>query len=253
MFKKVIPSLFVPAALAAAGLWFGSTALAQMPGGSPGGVNAALTQLFGKNNSFTAKAQMQALDKDKVEIASGPLDFAMRDGNVRVDVDISQLKSKQMPAEALASLKQLGMEKIASVFRADTKVMYLIYPALQICLDSPLPKEESESIAHPPKFTTTELGKETLDGVAVMKTKVGYADAKGEVHNAYTWNAPSLKGFPLQIQTEEKGNTLILRLSDVKLSKPEAKLFELPAGYEKYADMQAMMQAVMKKMLGGGK
>jgi hypothetical protein len=253
MFKKVISSMVAPVTLAAAGVWFCSSALAQMPGGSPGGVNAALTQLFGKHNTFTAKAQMQALDKDKAEIASGPLDFAMLDGNVRVDVDISQLKSKQMPAEALASLKQLGMEKIASVFRADKKVMYLIYPSLKICLDSPLPKEESDSIAHPPKFTTTEIGKETLDGVAVVKNKIGYADAKGEEHNAYTWNAPSLKGFPLQIQTEEKGNTLILRLSDVKLSKPDAKLFDLPAGYEKYADMQAMMQAVMKKMMGAGK
>jgi hypothetical protein len=86
-----------------------------------------------------------------------------------------------------------------------------------------------------------------------VKNKIGYTDAKGEEHNAYTWNAPSLKGFPLQIQTDEKGNTLILRLSDVKLSKPDAKLFELPAGYEKFADMQAMMQAVMKKMLGADK
>jgi hypothetical protein len=253
MFKKVLSSMVAPVTLAVAGVWLCSNALAQMPGGSPGGVNAALTQLFGKNNTFTAKAQMRALDKDKAELVSGPLDFAMLAGNVRVDVDISQLKSKQMPAETLASLKQYGMEKIASVFRADKKVMYLIYPALQICLDSPLPKEESDSIAHPPKFTTTELGRETLDGVAVVKNKIGYTDAKGEEHNAYTWNAPSLKGFPLQIQTDEKGNTLILRLSDVKLSKPDAKLFELPAGYEKFADMQAMMQAVMKKMLGADK
>jgi len=38
----------------------------------------------------------------------------------------------------------------------------------------------------------------------------------------------------------------------VKLTKPEAKLFEIPAGYTKYADMQAMTMGVMKKMMNSG-
>jgi len=238
--------------LAAAGGLMASSALAQMPGGSPAGINAALTQLFGKNNTFTAKAAMQVLDKDKKELASGPLEFAMSEGNVRVDVDIGKLKSDQIPAAAAASLKQMGMERIASVFRADKQAMYLIYPSLEVCVDSPLPKAEAEALLHPPKLTSTELGKEVLDGVAVVKNKLSYTDAQGVSHDAYTWTAPSLKGFPLQVQTEEKGNVLMLRFSDVKLTKPEAKLFEIPAGYTKYADMQAMTMGVMKKMMNSG-
>ena len=238
--------------LAAAGGLIGASAWAQMPGGSPAGINAALAQLFGKNNSFTAQAAMQVIGQDKKEMASGPLGFAMLNGSVRVDVDIAKLKSDQIPAAAAASLKQMGMERIASVFRADKKAMYLIYPSLEVSVDSPLSKEDAESLANPPKFTTTVLGKEVLDGVAVVKNKVSFTDAKGANHDAFTWTAPSLKGFPLQVQTEEKGNVLILRFSDVKLTKPEAKLFDIPAGYTKYADMQAMTMGVMKKMMDSG-
>lgn len=238
--------------LAVAGGLFVSSAMAQMPGGSPAGITAALTQLFGKNNSFTAQASMRVMDKNQKEIASGPLEFAMREGNLRVDVDISKLKSDQIPAAAAASLKQFGMERIASVFRVDKKAMYLIYPSIQAAVDSPLPKEDAASLAVPPKFTTTEMGKEVLDGVAVTKNKVTYTDPKGASREANTWTAASLKGFPLQLQTEENGSTLILRFSDVKLSKPESKLFDIPSGFTKYADMQAMMTGVMKKMMNSG-
>ena len=238
--------------LAAAGGLVGGSAQAQMPGGSPAGINAALAQLFGKNNSFTAQAAMRVLGPDQKELASGPLEFAMLNGNVRVDVDIAKLKSDQIPAAAAASLKQMGMERIASVFRADKKAMYLIYPSVEAAVDTPLSKEDTASLASPPKLTFTELGKEVLDGVAVTKNKVAYTDAKGASHTAFTWTAASLKGFPLQLQTEENGNVLILRFSNVKLSKPEAKLFDIPSGYTKYADMQAMTMGIMKKMMNGG-
>ena len=238
--------------LATVGGLLGSSAWAQMAGGSPAGITAALTQLFGKNNSFSAQAAMRVLDQSQKEMASGPLEFAMLNGNVRVDVDIAKLKSEQIPAAAAASLKQMGMERIASVFRADKKAMYLIYPSVEAAVDTPLSKEDTATLAAPPKFTTTELGKEVLDGVAVTKNKITYTDAKGGSHAAFTWTAASLKGFPLQLQTEENGNVLILRFSTVKLAKPEARLFDIPAGYTKYADMQAMTMGIMKKMMNGG-
>lgn len=227
------------------------SASAQMPTGSPAGVDATLAQLFGKIAAFSAKAEVRVLDKDQQETMATPMDFAFLDQKVRVDIDLSKLKSKQVSAAAAQQLKQMGMEQVSSLIRPDQKQMYIVYPAIQSCVKMPLPKEEAAAIDKPPKVTKTELGKETLDGHPCVKTKVTLTDDKGQTRNAVTWNASDLKDFPVQIQTADKDNTLIMRFSQIRLVKPDLQLFEPPAGYTQYADMQEMMMGVMKKMLGG--
>jgi hypothetical protein len=39
---------------------------------------------------------------------------------------------------------------------------------------------------------------------------------------------------------------------DVKLAKPDASLFDPPAGYKHYDNLQQMMQQEMMKRMGGG-
>jgi hypothetical protein len=69
---------------------------------------------------------------------------------------------------------------------------------------------------------------------------------KGSSLEATTWNASDLKDFPIQIQTEEKGNTTLMRFRQVQLAKPEAKDFELPTGYKEYQDQQQLINGVIK-------
>src|SRR5512146_1993410 len=73
---------------------------AQMPGGPPAGMSAALTKLFGDLKAFTAKAVVQVLDEAQKEKVSLPMDFALLDNNVRVEMDLSQMKNKEMPPGA---------------------------------------------------------------------------------------------------------------------------------------------------------
>src|SRR6266567_6448066 len=90
--------------------FFLQTAQAQMPALSQPGLNAALMKLFGKNNGFSSKTQVRMLDKTQKETMSMIMDFAFLDGKIRLDVDLNQIKSRDIPQEMLASLKQIGMD-----------------------------------------------------------------------------------------------------------------------------------------------
>ena len=194
------------------------------------------------------------LDKEQKEKVATPMSFALLDGKVRVELDMSKMKNKELPAGAAESMKQMGMDRLISITRPTEKSSYIIFPGLQSFVNMPLSKEEAETYEKNPKLEKTVLGKETIDGHSCVKNKVVVTDDNGKQHEATVWNATDLKDFPLRIITTEKEDTVILRFKDVKLAKPDAKQFEKPTDLKEYPDVQAMMQAVMMKMMqqGGG-
>lgn len=221
---------------------------AQMPGASgPGSLDTAMLKLFGDIKDFTAKAQVRILDDTQQEVISMPMDFAMLDSNVRVDMDLTQAKGNSMPPGATDTLKQMGMAQLSSITRRDKKLTYVVYPGPKMMLSMPIPNEASTNNASA-KVQKTEQGKEDLDGHPCVKNKVVFSDDSGKSVEALTWNATDLKNFPLQIQSKENANTSILRFSDVKLAKPDSKQFEPPAGYTQYSNQQELIQAMMIKM-----
>ena len=221
---------------------------AQMPGATgPTGMDMAMLRLFGDIKDCTAKAQVRILDETQQEVISMPMDFAMLDSNVRMDMDLTQAKGNSMPAGAADTLKQMGMAQMASITRRDKKLSYVVYPVPKMLLSMPLPKEASTNDASA-KMDKTEQGKEDLDGHPCVKTKVVFSDDSGKSVEALTWFATDLKNFPLQIQAKEKDNTSIIRFNEVKLTKPDAKQFEPPAGYTQYSNQIDLMQAMMSKM-----
>ena len=64
---------------------------AQMPTGGPPGWNAAMTKLFGDIKAFSAKAEMLALDKSGQPAIQVPMNFALLDNKVRMDIDMTQV------------------------------------------------------------------------------------------------------------------------------------------------------------------
>ena len=237
----------------AAAMLAGFGAHAQLPGGgSPAGISAALIKLFGDIKAFSAKADVQVLDKDGKETTSAPMDFALLDEKIRVQMDLTQMKNKDFPEGAAATLKQMGMAQVISIIRPDQKLIYIIYPDQKCFMTMPMPKEDAEASAKTTKIDKTVLGKETIDGHECVKNKGLVTDDKGQTLEFTTWEAKDLKGFPLQIKTTEKENTSIIRYKQVQFSKPDAKQFEAPVGYTRYNDTQELMQGMMKKMLSGG-
>jgi hypothetical protein len=226
------------------------SAYGQMPGGTgPAGMSAALTKLFGSTTAFTAKGNVQVTDSAQKEVANWPMDFALLDKKIRVEIDLTQVRNQNMPAGMGAMLKQLGMAQVISIIRPDKSRVYVIYPDQRAMLAMPLPKEDSEESGKAPKVSKTALGKETIDGHPCVKNKVVITDSNGQTMEATTWDASDLNDLPIQIQTQEKDTTSLVRFNQIQFSRPVASLFQPPGDFTQYDNADDLKTGIMKKML----
>jgi len=218
-------------------------ARAQLSGGAPGGVSAALAKLFGNISAFTANVDARVLNARNQETLRMSMKFADLDGKLRVDLDLTQVHNKDMTAKQLAAMEEHGLRKIVSIVRPDKKCSYILYPGLRNYSVVPIPKSETAALATDLETHRTPLGRETLDGHACAKQRVVLKRGDAVLLDAVTWNADDLKGFPIQIQTESDGNTSILRFENIQFTRPEDKLFEIPAGYQENQGSGATSQS----------
>lgn len=234
------------------GLLLPLAANAQLPSlESPTGVNTSFIKLFGNHKTFVSKVEAQVLDAAGKEWLSLELDMKALDEKVRLDIDLERIKSRDLPEFAVASLKQAGLSRIISLILPDKKTTYVIYPAAEAMLDLPLETKDAEALAAGYEVQKTELGKEVVDGEPCVKNKVSVKSKGGVALEATTWEAASLKGFPLKIETRDKSRTMVMRFRQVQFAPPAAALFELPKGYTQYKDPQALMLGLMKKIASG--
>ncbi|MGV3755670.1 MAG: DUF4412 domain-containing protein [Verrucomicrobiota bacterium] len=217
-------------------------------GGRPPGSNPALAKVFGKNSSFSAKAQMKVMDVSGKEVMSGPVTYAMLEGSTYWGMDLSAMKSAQIPPQAAASMKQMGMAEMVMVNKAGSKSALLIYPGMKAYAEMPLPAEASPEAKSDIK--TEVVGEETVNGHKCKKNKVTVTEG-GKTQEIFTWNATELKDFPVRVEMKDANNKVQLDYSDIKLEKPDAKLFEAPAGFTRYDNVQALLQGEIMKRMGG--
>jgi len=220
------------------------------PGGPQTGVNAAMIKLFGDHTAFSSRANVRMLDNSGTESMSLPLKMTMRDGKVRAELDLGQVKSREMSPEIAASLKQMGMDRMITIMRPDRKTMFYIYPSLQAYAEMPMPKDDLAQLQGKASIQSTKLGAETIDGHPCEKNKVIVTDESNRKTQAIVWNASDLKKFPVQMQIDQPDAKVIMRYSDVDLKSPDAQQFDAPAGFKKYDSVEKMMQETMMKNLG---
>ncbi len=215
--------------------------------GAPAGFNKTLMKIFGKNNAFTATADIKVSDeKSSKETANISMEMAYLEGKVRADVDMANMKTAELNAQALAQMKQMGMDKMSTIVLPGKKSMLIIYPAFSGYAEMPMAKDEVTALDKEPKMEKTVLGKETIDGHPTVKNKVIMTDEQGKTQEITVWNATDLKDFPIKMETTENGSKVLMTYKNIKLSKPDISLFEPPKGYKKYDSAQEMM---MEKMM----
>jgi len=224
----------------------GRSALAQMPGSPPGGVDTTLTKLISKVTAFSAKAEVRVVDSDQNELVTTPMTFAKLGDKVRVEVDLAQIRGRNVTPADAARMRKIGMDRVVSITRFDKKQMYIIYPGMQSYVSMALSNEDVEAAAKP-QFEAAALGTETVDGHPCVKNKVVVTDSIGQKRAVLVWNATDLKEFPIRIQTSENGTTVVMSFSGIQFAKPDARQFDPPAGFTKFADLQQMMEARVKK------
>ncbi|HEX3800408.1 MAG TPA: DUF4412 domain-containing protein [Verrucomicrobiae bacterium] len=218
------------------------------PGSAPG-MNAAMIRFFGSNTNFISKAEVRVLDKNQKETTAMNMGFQMLAGKMRVDINMAEVKSKEMSPEFAGMMKQMGMDQMSTILLPEQKEIITIYPGLKSYALTPMPKEEADAAAMTYKLEKSRIGKETVDGHSCEKDNVTVTDTKGNQQHAVVWYATDLKEFPVQMQIPDDDSTLIMKFKDVKLGRPETSQFQAPAGLAKYDDVAALMSdAVTKKM-----
>jgi hypothetical protein len=247
--KHVLKSLLLTVALG------GATSFAQMSpgGGGTPGMDQAMAKLFGSHHAFTAKADCSITSPSEKKPITMEMNLSMLDGKTRSELDLTTVKGGPMPPNAAAMMKQMSMDKMVAISRPDKKVSLLIYPGLQSYAELPMNSKEAAVANTEYKFEKTSLGKETIDSHPCEKNKVTMTDDKGEKRDALVWNASDMKDFPVQMQMTEQGTEILMKFKDVKFDKPDIKLFEAPAAFDKYDNVQTMMQTAMIKKMGGQK
>jgi outer membrane lipoprotein-sorting protein len=212
--------------------------------GSPTSLNALFFKLFGAQTNFSARADVRVLDASGHEWARLPMDFKARGQSVRMDINMEQMISAQMPAATLASLKRIGMHRLISLMRVDQGTTYVIYPEAKAYVKMPLDTGAVGGKTNAVQVRREAQGKEKIDGRTCDKVLITVGDSKGPLFQATVWEDASLQKFPIQIKTMDKENVMLMNFKDLKLGPVDAGLFEVPKGLKEYKDPQALMMAI---------
>ena len=225
-------------------------AWAQLPGTSTPQFSATFSKLFGEHKAFSADMDMEMTEQGSKDGLSTPAKISYLEGKSRLELDLTRAKGPQLPSGMGEQLKAMGMGEMTMISQDGKTSSYLVYPSLQAYAIIPTPnnKEQDESKI---KMESTELGKETVEGQPCIKNKVVITEPDGTKSEATVWNATALKKFPVRIETAKDTTKVRMTFRNVKLAKPDAKLFDPPSNYKKYENVQSMMQeAIMKSIQG---
>lgn len=222
---------------------------AQVPAASSASFDAALMRLFEAHKTFTAEAELRVTDSRNQEKVVLPVQFAAREGRFRTEVDLSRMKGSQARPDQVATIQQMGMDRIVSITRADTGVMHVLFPSARAAVNLTMSQEERSALQQPADLERKVLGEETVDGHPCRKESVTLTSVKGRKTEVTVWFASDLKHFPIQIQTTENGDTVTFRYRNVQFREPDASLFEPPADYTAYSSMEAFTAGLMQKLM----
>jgi hypothetical protein len=210
-----------------------------------------MSKLFGDNQAFSAGLEIQVTDKSG-EPMTMPGKISFDAGKQRFEINMADMKGGQIPPNAAAQMKSMGMDQAVTISLPGKKVAYMIYPGMQSYAEIQLSKADSAPTNSDIKVEITEIGNETVDGHPCVKNKYVVTDNDGVKHESTVWNATDLKKFPVKIQTAERDDNVTMLFKNVSLTKPAASLFDPPANFTKYDNVQTMMQQEMMKRMGGG-
>jgi hypothetical protein len=249
--KNVSGRLFAVSAFLAILMLGRGESFAQVPG-NDNAILYVIVKLYASHPAFSAHADMRVLNKAGKESDFMPMNFALLDGRWRMDIDVSQVRSTEMPAQLIPSLKLMGMDQMNIIMRPDEKIILSCYPHMKSYVETAMTLQEEAAAARNFKMEKTKLGRETVDGHPCEKEKVVLTDAgkKGVKYDATVWNATDLKNFAIQVEIPEQDSTVIVKFKDVKLGNPGAGRFEAPSGLTKYTDATKLLQDASAKISG---
>jgi hypothetical protein len=208
----------------------------QLPQVTGPGVTA---KLFGSNTAFSASATTRVIDLQQKETMMMPMTYTFLDGKTRSEVDMAQVKSREIEAGAAAMFKQMGLDRMVTIVRPDKQTVFVIYPGLAAYAETPVPTAEIQMVT---------IGNEVVDGHPCQKKKLSISSKEGK-QEGWVWQATDLKEFPIRIEINLTNGSTLTTYTGIRFEKPDAKLFEPPGDYEKYDSVEKMIRVAAMKRL----
>ena len=200
--------------------------------------------------AFTAGLELTIAGQGGGEAVKLPFGVAMADGKMRWELNMMNVKSAELPPEALSSIKDMGLDRLFFIYQPG-KPLTLGFTGLKAYVELPVPKVEGVQQQAQDKIgrlEKKELGRETIAGQPTVKSAV---KVPGDDGTATVWQATNLQNLPIKIAITKEKQTYQLQLSNIKLGQPDAAYFAVPAGFAKQTDLGAVIQAGAMKSFGG--
>lgn len=141
---------------------------------------------------------------------------------------------------------RMESQDAVTISRLDKKVVWILMPQERMYMEQPF--DDSKAVARSEKVDNeigrTLVGKETIDGMATEKYKILY-EREGEQETMFQWIAVDTK-IPVKLAAGDDSWTI--EYKNIKPGKQPDALFEIPAGYEKFAVEMPTMSDVMGGM-----
>ena len=130
-----------------------------------------------------------------------------------------------------------GGEKIFMIMREDKKVAWTLMPADKMYIETNINQANSSTSPDASKYKMehTVIGPDTINGISTTKSKVVMTGPKGEKMDGFMWLSKDniMVKIDATASDKNKKTRFMTELSNLKIGKQDAKLFEIPAGYEK--------------------
>lgn len=175
---------------------------------------------------------------------------------------MSKTKVYSTPTMERREMSESGQQMIA-ITRHDKKVVWNLMPEekmyMEMSMGQSVAKKEEKTDLSAYKIEQTPMGQETLNGIVMNKGKMIMTGKDGSKMGGFMWTTKEGIVAKMDALSIEKGkkDRFKLEMSNLKIGKQPADLFEIPKGYEKM-DMGAMgamegmgdMGNMMKGMFG---
>ncbi|HTR42595.1 MAG TPA: hypothetical protein VMH87_13360 [Pseudomonadales bacterium] len=221
-------------------------ALAQMGGGGGQNYNSGMDELFKANPVFSATMQTTINGPQGAMNVTSTMTYDH--GNSRSEMNMANVSGPNLPPNAAAQMKALGMDVVVTIATVAKTNVYTIYPNLKAYVSNELPPEASATTSKP-DIQITKLGNDTVAGHPCVKSKVVVTE-NGQPHEFTTWNATDLKNFPVQISISEQGVSATMTYQNISFGPVSASQFRPPTGYKVYESIPQLMQAAMMSHAG---
>jgi len=154
-----------------------------------------------------------------------------------------------------------GGDKMIMITRHDKKVAWTLMPSEKMYMEMSVAQASAKDKTDPSqyKIEQTVVGPETVNGVHTTKSKIIMTGPKGEKMGGFMWVTKEnilVKMDAIAVDKKEKLR-FKTELTNLKVGKQDAALFEIPSGYTKMSmgmpSIGAMMGGDDKEKDDGGK